>query len=55
MEKSYHIENVKLTGYPIEDVIAVAEFAASKGIQVKIEGLPFGAPAKFRETEDQVE
>jgi len=54
MNKAYIIANVRLTSYPEKSVIAVAEFAAKMGVQVKIDGLPFGAPYSGAPGEDDI-
>lgn len=44
---AYHPANVRMvaeeTGYSEQAIIEVADFAAARGIQVKIAGIPFGS------------
>lgn len=44
---TYHPSNVRIvakeTGYTEQAIIEVANFAAARGIQVKIAGIPFGS------------
>lgn len=44
---SYHPSNVRMvaeeTGYSEQAIVEIAEFAAARGIQVKISGIPFGS------------
>jgi len=44
--RSYHPSNVRMvaeeTGYSEQAIIEVADFAATRGILVKISGIPFG-------------
>lgn len=44
---TYHPSNVRMvaeeTGYTEQAIIEVANFAAARGIQMKIAGIPFGS------------
>ena len=44
---SYHPANVQMvakeTGYSEQAIVEVADFAAARGLQVKIAGIPFGS------------